>query len=88
MSVLRSVFLIRSIVSVPENAYGTLDMRLKRSEEHTSELQSLSAISYAVFCLAMTLASENVDGGLEKAGVMTEKTSATTASSFFIGQLK
>src|SRR3546814_2820757 len=26
-------------------------MRLKRSEEHTSELQSLMRISYAVFCL-------------------------------------
>src|SRR3546814_6794487 len=25
--------------------------RLKRSEEHTSELQSLMSISYAVFCL-------------------------------------
>src|SRR3546814_982201 len=29
-------------------AYGTLPMR---SEEHTSELQSLMRISYAVFCL-------------------------------------
>src|SRR3546814_2356285 len=27
------------------------DMRLTRSEEHTSELQSLMRISYAVFCL-------------------------------------
>src|SRR3546814_6841980 len=27
------------------------DRRLKRSEEHTSELQSLMRISYAVFCL-------------------------------------
>src|SRR3546814_3788706 len=26
-------------------------MRLERSEEHTSELQSLMRISYAVFCL-------------------------------------
>src|SRR3546814_5211928 len=26
-------------------------LRLKRSEEHTSELQSLMRISYAVFCL-------------------------------------
>src|SRR3546814_4651821 len=26
-------------------------MKLKRSEEHTSELQSLMRISYAVFCL-------------------------------------
>src|SRR3546814_10257629 len=28
-----------------------LDRRLLRSEEHTSELQSLMRISYAVFCL-------------------------------------
>src|SRR3546814_8333182 len=28
-----------------------LDERGKRSEEHTSELQSLMSISYAVFCL-------------------------------------
>src|SRR3546814_4758729 len=30
---------------------STLDMPLRRSEEHTSELQSLMRISYAVFCL-------------------------------------
>src|SRR3546814_2507496 len=28
-----------------------MDMLLRRSEEHTSELQSLMRISYAVFCL-------------------------------------
>src|SRR3546814_3210646 len=27
------------------------DLRIERSEEHTSELQSLMRISYAVFCL-------------------------------------
>src|SRR3546814_3363930 len=30
---------------------GSRDLRLVRSEEHTSELQSLMRISYAVFCL-------------------------------------
>src|SRR3546814_1285737 len=30
---------------------GNLDRSLRRSEEHTSELQSLMRISYAVFCL-------------------------------------
>src|SRR3546814_7376743 len=30
---------------------GEQHRRLKRSEEHTSELQSLMRISYAVFCL-------------------------------------
>src|SRR3546814_7501733 len=52
-----------------------LDTRLLRSEEHTSELQSLMRISYAVFCLkkkntnkkiyinhTMTPISHNKDG--------------------------
>src|SRR3546814_9709859 len=30
---------------------GVTDQTTKRSEEHTSELQSLMRISYAVFCL-------------------------------------
>src|SRR3546814_4676027 len=32
-------------------AIGTDQLRRRRSEEHTSELQSLMRISYAVFCL-------------------------------------
>src|SRR3546814_6220653 len=38
----------------PSNIAGTLEHKLgdvERSEEHTSELQSLMRISYAVFCL-------------------------------------
>src|SRR3546814_3431352 len=36
----------------PVAAVGTgLDVPAERSEEHTSELQSLMRISYAVFCL-------------------------------------
>src|SRR3546814_10052950 len=31
--------------------YGVVDFFIGRSEEHTSELQSLMRISYAVFCL-------------------------------------
>src|SRR3546814_2907905 len=43
------------LVAVPEinspgNMFGTAVARV-RSEEHTSELQSLMRISYAVFCL-------------------------------------
>src|SRR3546814_9177506 len=30
---------------------GQVDTEVRRSEEHTSELQSLMRISYAVFCL-------------------------------------
>src|SRR3546814_6917167 len=33
------------------NARGAIEAILARSEEHTSELQSLMRISYAVFCL-------------------------------------
>src|SRR3546814_4368452 len=33
------------------DAWDTIDWLVNRSEEHTSELQSLMRISYAVFCL-------------------------------------
>src|SRR3546814_8388516 len=33
---------------------ANLDQQFRRSEEHTSELQSLMRISYAVFCLKKT----------------------------------
>src|SRR3546814_2083048 len=35
----------------PQNILRAVLMRRLRSEEHTSELQSLMRISYAVFCL-------------------------------------
>src|SRR3546814_10423469 len=35
----------------PDAACGNPSLRSGRSEEHTSELQSLMRISYAVFCL-------------------------------------
>src|SRR3546814_6350539 len=38
----------------PGAAPGLLELREHRSEEHTSELQSLMRISYAVFCLKKT----------------------------------
>src|SRR3546814_2665060 len=39
-------------VAADAGFWGRLDARAaKRSEEHTSELQSLMRISYAVFCL-------------------------------------
>src|SRR3546814_7968439 len=41
-------------MSMIYGATGQLDLRLIRSEEHTSELQSLMRISYAVFCLKKT----------------------------------
>src|SRR3546814_7811331 len=53
MDVERIVFGNRKFVSKP--LVGVIDDRVEalqlRSEEHTSELQSLMRISYAVFCL-------------------------------------
>src|SRR3546814_8289302 len=57
--------LFRNVESVPEGLtwptitfegemtvnLGNLEVQILRSEEHTSELQSLMRISYAVFCL-------------------------------------
>src|SRR3546814_2813665 len=43
--------------SIPELVVGTTSLTsCSRSEEHTSELQSLMRISYAVFCLKNTTA--------------------------------
>src|SRR3546814_5524391 len=39
------------------DAHRTCPVRAERSEEHTSELQSLMRISYAVFCLKKKLAN-------------------------------
>src|SRR3546814_8170688 len=38
-------------LSVPDNSQKGVEIPQPRSEEHTSELQSLMRISYAVFCL-------------------------------------
>src|SRR3546814_1076423 len=43
----------RTLASLQQGA-SQLDNTLVRSEEHTSELQSLMRISYAVFCLKKT----------------------------------
>src|SRR3546814_7821800 len=40
-----------TMAEMAATAAGSLLPRLARSEEHTSELQSLMRISYAVFCL-------------------------------------
>src|SRR3546814_7601005 len=38
-------------LEIPEATMEAMDAATERSEEHTSELQSLVRISYAVFCL-------------------------------------
>src|SRR3546814_4798303 len=57
----RDSFLVAIFTPPPDNHIGAgagepasktqADARVTRSEEHTSELQSLMRISYAVFCL-------------------------------------
>src|SRR3546814_8885344 len=47
-SVLDPIVAIRSRITLAPDQTATIAMR---SEEHTSELQSLMRISYAVFCL-------------------------------------
>src|SRR3546814_1596640 len=41
----------RAIRCWPSSYHGVQRLGFRRSEEHTSELQSLMRISYAVFCL-------------------------------------
>src|SRR3546814_4203102 len=51
---LRSIRRARTAPASPASSTGRIDMMSwppTRSEEHTSELQSLMRISYAVFCL-------------------------------------
>src|SRR3546814_2821448 len=47
----RGVARERLVLGVPFYGYGFGGEKANRSEEHTSELQSLMRISYAVFCL-------------------------------------
>src|SRR3546814_9559700 len=51
----RRVRLIRYVFNV-DQAY-----LIERSEEHTSELQSLMRISYAVFCLKQKMTKETIN---------------------------
>src|SRR3546814_9312151 len=45
----------------PNSRAQTRNFRSTRSEEHTSELQSLMRISYAVFCLKKTIHNTTTD---------------------------
>src|SRR3546814_9607955 len=51
LSVMMQCFAITSLVTILWVVYGYRIVTSERSEEHTSELQSLMRISYAVFCL-------------------------------------
>src|SRR3546814_5779222 len=58
-----------------ENVVGVLD----RSEEHTSELQSLMRISYAVFCLKRTTEADELAHKIGMKGVNVEDRNASTS---------
>src|SRR3546814_6463475 len=47
--------------NAPAHLPSNPDHTVFRSEEHTSELQSLMRISYAVFCLKKKKTNENID---------------------------
>src|SRR3546814_8974706 len=56
----RSARACRGHLYVPRHARrGGQSVTLPRSEEHTSELQSLMRKSYAVFCLKKKITTEN-----------------------------
>src|SRR3546814_7049252 len=51
----------RALNLLPRITRILLHRRLRRSEEHTSELQSLMRISYAVFCLKKKKKHQNTE---------------------------
>src|SRR3546814_1414726 len=52
----------RALAARHAHDFGDLGVGAGRSEEHTSELQSLMRISYAVFCLKKKKIAEDYDG--------------------------
>src|SRR3546814_10506328 len=50
---------MRSAPKISSSAIRPPQATLRRSEEHTSELQSLMRISYAVFCLKKKMTKDN-----------------------------
>src|SRR3546814_6161580 len=51
--------MLNAVFSLSGTDHYVLAGRLLRSEEHTSELQSLMRISYAVFCLKKKIQPQN-----------------------------
>src|SRR3546814_4654840 len=50
---------MRCVAATIHNEHGEVIAGVSRSEEHTSELQSLMRISYAVFCLKKKKINKN-----------------------------
>src|SRR3546814_1379776 len=55
-----AIVIARTAFGAAEAAGDAVDERVLRSEEHTSELQSLMRISYAVFCLKKQKTQMNI----------------------------
>src|SRR3546814_9485949 len=68
----RSCGVLRIILAAPEPAE-----RQPRSEEHTSELQSLMRISYAVFCLQKNTKQRDITRSHHTAFTSTKKSKHT-----------
>src|SRR3546814_5418910 len=81
---------VRDVVDGVTNASGQVQVTaqsmshtaehtaVKRSEEHTSELQSLMRISYAVVCLKKKLTKPNHDYHYQQNNTDTDQTESTT----------
>src|SRR3546814_7251458 len=59
--------------SPPAQKARSLALRISRSEEHTSELQSLMRISYAVFCLKKKNKKEQKETTHSRNNIYTKK---------------
>src|SRR3546814_3758374 len=64
----------RRVAPVPTPGRAVDGGRVARSEEHTSELQSLMRISYAVFCLKKTRTAHLIYTSLPASGSQSTKT--------------
>src|SRR3546814_4750413 len=63
-----------SSVSAPTTTPVTIEMFARRSEEHTSELQSLMRISYAVFCLKKKKQNTQITLKIQQSLTLTKST--------------
>src|SRR3546814_10058545 len=70
---------LRPVCEAGASESGRLDQRClsQRSEEHTSELQSLMRISYAVFCLKKKKRNNNKRSKNMKTNTSTQTTQTT-----------
>src|SRR3546814_6736438 len=66
-------FAVSNEAPVPEHGWAIVGRHLNRSEEHTSELQSLMRISYAVFCLKKKKTKKKEKKSKHKTHILTKQ---------------